>query len=55
MRGMDYNKREEVTELRIRLRQAADSLHTQAEEVYEMAKGLEELTKDTTSATPGYG
>ena len=31
------------------MRQAADSLHTQAEEVYEMAKRLEELTKDTTA------
>jgi DNA-directed RNA polymerase subunit F len=30
------------------MRQAADSLHTQAEEVYEMARKLEDLTKDTT-------
>jgi len=30
------------------MRQATDSLHTQAEEVYEMAKAMEELTKDTT-------
>jgi len=45
---MDYLKREEFTSLHIRLRQATDSLHTQAQKVYEMARKLEELTKDTT-------
>ena len=30
------------------MRQATDSLHTQAKEVYEVAKEIEELTKDTT-------
>jgi hypothetical protein len=35
-------------ELHIRLRQATDSLYAQASEVYEMAKSLEDLTKDTT-------
>jgi hypothetical protein len=30
------------------MRQATESLHTQAEEVYEMARKLEDLTKDTT-------
>ena len=46
---MDYKKREEFAVLHIQMRQATDSLHTQAQEVYEMAnKKLEELTKDTT-------
>jgi hypothetical protein len=45
---MDYNKREEFTELRIRMRQATEAFHIQATEVYEMARKLEELTKDTT-------
>ena len=30
------------------MRQATDALNTQAEEVYEMAKAMEERTKDTT-------
>ena|SRR5215216_6333284 len=45
---MDYKKREEFVGLRIQMRQATNSLHTQAEEVYEMAKRIEEPTKDTT-------
>jgi hypothetical protein len=45
---MDTEKREEFVEVRIRMRQATDSLHTQAEEVYDMARKLEDLTKDTT-------
>jgi uncharacterized coiled-coil DUF342 family protein len=45
---MDYKKREEFAGLHIRMSQATDTLNTQAEEVYEMAKGIEELTKDTT-------
>jgi len=45
---MDYKKREEFTTLHTRMRQATDSLHTQAQEVYEMARKLEDLTKDTT-------
>ncbi len=50
---MDYKMREQFTSLHIQMRQATDSLHTQATEVYEMARKLEELTKDTTiSATP---
>ena len=34
--------------LYVRLQEATDSLHTQATEVYKMAKELEELTKETT-------
>jgi DNA-directed RNA polymerase subunit F len=34
--------------LHIQMRQATESLHTQAEEIYEMARKLEDLTKDTT-------
>jgi hypothetical protein len=50
---MDYEKREELVRLHIQMRQATDSLQTRAEEVYKMAKEMEELTKDTTrSATP---
>jgi hypothetical protein len=45
---MDYKKREEFVGLHIQMRQATDALNTQAEEVYEMAKRIEELTKDTT-------
>jgi hypothetical protein len=45
---MDHKKREEFVGLYIQMRQAADSLHTQAEEVYEMAKEIDEVTKDTT-------
>jgi hypothetical protein len=45
---MDYKKQEEFTRLHIQMRQATDSLHTQATEVYGMAKKLEELTEDTT-------
>jgi hypothetical protein len=45
---MDYKNRAEIVGLHIQMRQATDSLHTQAEEVYEMAKRIEEQTKDTT-------
>jgi len=45
---MDFKKREELTSLRVQMRQATDALNTQAEEVYEMARKLEDLTRDTT-------
>jgi hypothetical protein len=45
---MDTEKQAELVKLYVQLQEATDSLHTQAEEVYEMARKLEELTKDTT-------
>ncbi len=45
---MDTEKQAELVRLYVRLQEATDSLHTQATEVYEMARKLEELTKDTT-------
>ena len=45
---MDAEKRAELLQLHIQMRQAADSLHSQAQEVREMAKRIEDLTKDTT-------
>ena len=44
---MDYKKRKEFTRLHIQMHPAVEALNTQAEAVYEMAKRLEELTKDT--------
>jgi hypothetical protein len=44
---MDTEKQAELVRLYIRLRQATTSLHAQAAEVYEMARQLVELTKDT--------
>jgi hypothetical protein len=35
------------------VQEATDSLHTQATEVYEMVRKLEELTKDTTISYAG--
>ena len=53
---MDTEKQAEFVRLYIRTDEEANALHTQATEVYEMARKLEELTKDTTRlATPGYG
>ncbi len=50
---MDTEKQAELVRLYIQMQEAADSLYTQATEVYEMARKVEELTKDTTiSATP---
>jgi plasmid maintenance system antidote protein VapI len=46
--GMDYKKREEFLGLRIQMCPAVAALNTQAEELYEMPRKLEELTKDTT-------
>jgi hypothetical protein len=48
---MDTEKQAELLSLSIRLHQATGSLHTQAEEVYEIARELEELTKTPLSAT----
>jgi plasmid maintenance system antidote protein VapI len=48
MGHMDGEKQADFVRLYIRLQEAADALHAQAEEVYEMARKLEELTKDTT-------
>jgi hypothetical protein len=45
---MDTENQAELVRLYIQMQEATDSLHTQATEVYEMAKRLEELTKDTT-------
>jgi plasmid maintenance system antidote protein VapI len=45
---MDYKKWDEFLEPHIQMRQVTDSLHTQAEEVHEIAKRIEHLTKDTT-------
>jgi len=45
---MDYKKHEEFVGLHIQLRRSIDALNTQTAEVYEMARKLEELTKDTT-------
>ena len=45
---MDTEKRAELVRLYIQMQETADALNTQAEEVYEMARRLEELTKDTT-------
>jgi hypothetical protein len=45
---MDYKQREEFVGPHIQMRQATDALNTQAEEVYEIARKLEDLTKDTT-------
>jgi hypothetical protein len=45
---MDTEKQVELVRLYIQMQEETDSLHTQAQEVYEMARKLEELTKDTT-------
>jgi hypothetical protein len=45
---MDTEKQAELVRLYIRADEEANALHTQATEVYEMARQLEELTKDTT-------
>jgi hypothetical protein len=45
---MGAEKQAELVRLYIRLQEATNALYTQAEEVYEMAGKLEELTKDTT-------
>jgi len=48
MGHMDTEKQAELVRLYIQADEAANALHAQAEEVYEMARKLEELTKDTT-------
>jgi len=50
---MDTEKQAELVRLYIRLQEAADSLHTQATEVYDMARKLEELTEHTTISYAG--
>jgi hypothetical protein len=45
---MDGEKQAELVRLYVQADEAANALHAQAEEVYEMARKLEELTKDTT-------
>jgi len=50
---MDTEKQAELVRLYVQLQEAADSLHTQAEEVYEIARKLEDLTKDTTISYAG--
>ena len=53
---MDTEKQAELVRLYIRADEAANALLVQAAEVYEMAKRIEDLTKDTTRlATPAYG
>ena len=44
---MDKAKQAEFVRRYIRLQEAADALHARAEEVHEMARELEDLTKDT--------
>jgi hypothetical protein len=48
---MDTEKQAELVRLYVRLQEATGSLHTQAQEVYEIARELEELTKTPLSAT----
>ena len=50
---MDTEKQAELVRLYIRLQEAADSLHTQATEVYDMARKLEELPEHTTISYAG--
>jgi plasmid maintenance system antidote protein VapI len=45
---MDTEKQAELVRLYVQADEAANALHTQATEVYEMARKLEDLTKDTT-------
>ena len=45
---MDTEKQAELVRLYVRADEEANALHTQAGEVYEMAKRIEDLTKDTT-------
>jgi hypothetical protein len=44
---MDTQKRAELVRLYIRLQRVTDSLHAKPDEVYEMGKELEDLTKET--------
>ena len=45
---MDTEKQAELVRLYIQADEEANALHTQAIEVYEIARKLEDLTKDTT-------
>jgi len=45
--SLDKAKQAEFVRRYIRLQEAADALHARAEEVHEMARELEDLTKDT--------
>ena len=45
---MDTEKQAELVRLYVQADEAANALHVKATEVYEMAKRLEDLTKDTT-------
>ncbi len=45
---MDTENQAEFVRLYIRVQETTNALHTQTTEVYEMARKLEELTKDTT-------
>ena len=45
---MDSEEQAKLVRVYARANEAANALHTQATEVYEMGKELEELTKDTT-------
>ena len=45
---MDDEKQAEFVRVYVRANEAASALHTQAAEVHQMCKELEELTKDTT-------
>ena len=49
---MDYKKHEEFMGLHIQMRQATDSLHTQAQEVYEMAKRWRSSPRTPLSSMP---
>jgi len=45
---MDTEEQAELVRLYVQADEAANALHTQAAEVYEMARKLEDLTKNTT-------
>ena len=53
MGHIDGEKQAELVRLYVRADEEAGALHAQAEEVYEMARKLEELTKDTTISYAG--
>ena len=50
---MDTEKQAELVRLYIQADEEANALHTQATEVYEMAKRIEDLTKYTTISYAG--
>ena len=53
MGHIDGEKQAELVRLYVRADEEANALHTQATEVYEMARRIEDLTKDTTISYSG--